>query len=120
MAPLAGDRVRTGDDTAIDDQAAADAGPEDDAEYHRQPGGRAIGRFGKRKAIGVVREPHRAPSLAARSSDSGRPFNHVEFAFFTSPLAGDTTPGMPTPTRRRADDGLGLRDERRDCLDGRA
>ncbi len=63
-------------------------------------------------------QPEAAPSLASdnakqlaslasltglarrdwRSSESGRPFNHTEFAFFTTPVAGEIAPGMPMPT----------------------
>ena len=32
---------------------------------------------------------------------SGRPFSQVEFAFLTRPVAGDSVPGMPTPTDPR-------------------
>ena len=84
---------------AIDDQAAADAGTEDDAEHDRQPGSRSIDGFGKREAVGIVGQPDRARRAASPDPrERGRPFSHVEFAFFTSPVAGDTTPGMPMPT----------------------
>ena len=38
-------------------------------------------------------------SAAAMSAANGRPFSTVEFAFFIRPLAGDTAPGVPMPTR---------------------
>jgi hypothetical protein len=38
------------------------------------------------------------PSICSRSSASERPFSHTEFAFVTSPVAGEIAPGLPTPT----------------------
>ena len=40
-------------------------------------------------------------SSAERSWARGWPFSHVEFAFLTSPVAGDSAPGMPMPTLAR-------------------
>ena len=37
------------------------------------------------------------PSARARSAPSGRPFSQVEFALRTSPVCGDSEPGMPIP-----------------------
>ena len=42
------------------------------------------------------------PSTRSRSSRRGRPFSHVELAFFTRPVAGEMAPGMPMPTVPRA------------------
>jgi len=41
-------------------------------------------------------------SARSRSACSGRPFSQVEFAFFTTPVAGEMTPGMPMPTGGRS------------------
>ena len=43
------------------------------------------------------------PSAAPRSVLKRRPLSHVEFAFLTSPVAGEMAPGMPTPTVHRLD-----------------
>ena len=47
------------DDPAIDDEPAAGAGADDDAEHDRRSGGGAVGRFGQREAVRIVRQPHR-------------------------------------------------------------
>ena len=41
------------------------------------------------------------PSAAARSRSNGRPMSQVELAFLIRPVAGETVPGMPTPTLPR-------------------
>ena len=38
------------------------------------------------------------PSARSRSCCRGLPLSHVEFAFFTRPVAGEIAPGIPTPT----------------------
>jgi hypothetical protein len=58
VPPFAGDRVRPGEDPAVDDDAAADSGAEDDAEDHPCALRRAINRFAERKAICVIGQPH--------------------------------------------------------------
>ena len=37
-------------------------------------------------------------SSCSRSLSSGWPFSQTEFEFLTRPVAGDSVPGMPTPT----------------------
>ncbi len=46
VPPLAGNGVDAGQRFAVDDDAAADAGAENDPEYRARPGRRAIGGFG--------------------------------------------------------------------------
>ena len=38
------------------------------------------------------------PNAFARSRSKARPLSQVELAFFTRPVAGESVPGMPTPT----------------------
>jgi hypothetical protein len=40
------------------------------------------------------------PSRSERSASSGWPISQVALAFFTSPVAGERAPGMPTPMQR--------------------
>ena len=56
VPPLAGDRVRAGEDPAVHDDSAARAGPDDDAEDARGSGGRAVARLGEGEAVRVVGE----------------------------------------------------------------
>ncbi len=65
VSPLARDRVRAGDDAAIQHEAAARAGADDDAEDRVSAGRGAIRRFRQREAVGVVGEPYR-PAEQAR------------------------------------------------------
>ena len=103
VAPLAGDRVRPGEDAAVHDDSAARAGPDDDAEDARGTGRRAVARLGEGEAVRVVGEADLAAEDARRGrSPSGRPRSQVEFAFFTRPVAGEIVPGIPTPTVPRA------------------
>src|SRR5262249_40071137 len=57
VAPLAGDRVRPGEDPAVDDDAAAGPGTQDHAEDDAGSRARAIARLGEGEAVRVVREP---------------------------------------------------------------
>ena len=59
VAPLAGDRIRAGQDPPADDDPAAGPGPQDDAEDHATAGARADARLGEREAVRVVREAKR-------------------------------------------------------------
>ena len=38
------------------------------------------------------------PRRVLRSASNGRPLSQVEFAFLMRPVAGETAPGIPTPT----------------------
>ena len=61
-APYTLDQVAVSGITAItaeDNEAAADAGPEDDAEDDLRPRACAIDRLGEREAVGIVRDLHR-------------------------------------------------------------
>ena len=58
MPPLASNRVGAGQNPAIDDNAAADAGAENDAEDAGRSGGSAIDGFGKSETVGIVGQPH--------------------------------------------------------------
>ena len=60
VSPLAGDAVGAGEDVAVDDDARADAGAEDDAEHDCCTCRCAVRRFGKREAVGVVADLHLA------------------------------------------------------------
>src|SRR5690348_3327413 len=60
VAPFAGDAVAAADERPADDESAADAGTKNDAEDNAGISRGAVDRFGERKAIGVVLEPHRA------------------------------------------------------------
>ena len=60
VAPLAGDAVGAGEDVTVDHNARAYPRADDHAEHDRCPCRRAIGRFGKRKAVGVVADLHLA------------------------------------------------------------
>jgi hypothetical protein len=53
--------VTTPDRLAVERDTAADAGADDDAEYHLQARGRAVRGLGDGEAVGVVRQPHLAP-----------------------------------------------------------
>src|SRR6516164_1465285 len=59
VSPLARDSVVAGHELPVDHDAATDTGAEDDAEHHTAVRTGAIDRLGKRKAVGVVLEPHR-------------------------------------------------------------
>ena len=87
----------------MDDHAAAGAGADDHAEHRRRARRRAVGGLRQREAVGVVRDPHRPAERGAESVLKRRPLSHVEFAFLTSPVAGEMAPGMPTPTVHRLD-----------------
>ena len=59
VAPLAGEAVRPVQDTAAHDDAAADAGAEDDARTPPSaPAAGAVGRLRQRQAVGVVGQAH--------------------------------------------------------------
>ena len=60
MAPFAGDAVAATHHLAIDHDAAAAAGAEDDAEHHAVAGAGAIDGLGQREAVGVVLDAHLA------------------------------------------------------------
>ncbi len=60
VAPFAGDRVGADQQAAADDDAAADPGAENRAEYGVEPGRRAVDRLGQGKAVRVVREANLA------------------------------------------------------------
>ena len=60
------------------------------------------------------------PSSADRSWSRGWPMSQVEFAFLTRPVAGESAPGMPTPTvPRRPVSASRSRDEAGDRLERR-
>jgi hypothetical protein len=63
VTPFAGDLVAPGDKHAVDHNAAADAGPENDPEYHAGAGPGAVDRLGKRKAIGIIFQADRPVQL---------------------------------------------------------
>ena len=53
----------------------------------------------EREAVGVVLDPHLAAEQRRLMSRSNAwPFSAIELAFFTRPVAGLITPGMPMPT----------------------
>ena len=58
VAPFAADRLGADQRLALDHDAAAHAGAQDDAEHDRPAAARAVGRLGDGKAVGVVRQPH--------------------------------------------------------------
>ena len=60
VSPFAGDGVGTDQHLAINDNAAAHAGAEDHTEHHLRPRRRAIGRFRKRKTVGIVGQSDRS------------------------------------------------------------
>ncbi len=60
VAPFAGDGVAAGEYPPADDQAAADAGAEDDPEYNVMAGPGPVGGLGDGEAVGVVGETHGA------------------------------------------------------------
>ena len=60
VAPFAGDGVGAGQQLAVDDDAAADAGAEDHAEHHPGADARAVDGFGQGKAVGIVGDAHLA------------------------------------------------------------
>src|SRR5688572_12020997 len=59
MPPLAGNRVGAANDLSVHHDAPANPGAQDHAEDHCRPLARAVHRFGKREAIGVVLQPDR-------------------------------------------------------------
>ena len=83
---------------AVHDDAAAAAGAEDDAEYHRCAGRRAIGRLGQREAVGIVGDPYLATQRLRRSRRIGRPLRQTEFDPRRRPVAREIEPGVPKPT----------------------
>ena len=102
VPPLAGDRVRAGEDAAVHDDAAADAGARGSRRRpraRRPPRRRSPPRA--RSSWRRSRSARAAPRRADRSRSSGWPLSHVEFAFLTRPVAGEIAPGMPTPTLPR-------------------
>ena len=59
VSPFPGDGIPAGQRPAVDDDAAADSGPEDDAEDDLRAGRRPVDRLGEGEAIGVVAHPDR-------------------------------------------------------------
>jgi len=57
VTPFARDPVAARDHGFLHDEAAPDAGAQDDAEHHARVRGRAVDRLGKGEAIGVVLQP---------------------------------------------------------------
>src|SRR5216684_2350507 len=66
VAPLARDSVRTAVDAAIDRNSAAATRAQYDREYDMLARTRAIGCFGNRQAVGVIRASHFSPQRAAQ------------------------------------------------------
>src|SRR5471032_3123283 len=60
VSPLSRNRIRAGQQTSIDDDAAAGAGADDHAEDDVRACSRAVGGFRKGEAVRVVRETDRA------------------------------------------------------------
>ena len=58
MPPFASDGVGAGQKPPAYDDAAADAGAQNDAEHHLGIAPGAVGRFGEREAVGVVGDAH--------------------------------------------------------------
>jgi hypothetical protein len=63
VTPFAADPARSVKQPAIDDNARAAAGAENDADHVARAGSGAIECFGEGKAIGVVREPDGASDM---------------------------------------------------------
>ena len=59
MAPLASDRIWAGDERAVDDNTAADAGSKNRGEDDPCARARAVGGLRQPEAIGVVSDPDR-------------------------------------------------------------
>src|SRR5262249_41627414 len=57
VSPLAGNRVRAGEDATVDGDPPARAGSQDDAEDDTSPRARPVARLGEGEAVRVVREP---------------------------------------------------------------
>jgi hypothetical protein len=66
VPPLAGNRVRPGEQPAADADAAAHPGTENHAEHRRSARRGAIGGFGQRETVGVVGDAHFAPQPRAQ------------------------------------------------------
>ena len=92
-------RMRAAMHLPVHHDAAAAAGAEDDAEHQRDS--RRRRRPPPRdsaKQLASFSTRTSRPSRALMSRSNGWPFSAMELAFFTSPVAGLITPGMPMPT----------------------
>ena len=66
MPPLAGDCIPSYDHAPIDNDAAADTCPENDAEHDICTKAGPVDRLGQREAVRVVRKPHGPPEGASQ------------------------------------------------------
>ena len=73
MTPFSSDRIASGYEAPIDDNAAAHAGSKDDTEYGPAAGSRAVRCFREGKAVGVIGQPYRAPKSILQVSIEGFP-----------------------------------------------
>ena len=105
VAPLAGDGVRADDDAAVHHEPAAGAGADDHAEHHRRSRGGAVGGFGQRETVRVVRQPHRAPERAReiafkRTADQPGRVGVLDQSGGRRDRAGDADADPPSRLRR--------------------
>src|SRR5262249_52551239 len=73
VAPFAGDVLGTRPHPPVVDDAASDAGPEDDPEDEALPAPAARARLGERKAVGIVLETHGEVEAALEVVPQGTP-----------------------------------------------
>ena len=87
---------------AADDDAAARAGSEITPKTTCAPAPAPSLASDSAKQFASLASRTGRPSARSRSCCSGWPMSQVELAFLTSPVAGDTAPGIPTPTVPRS------------------